>query len=141
MDDLSRAGDPGAMPSIARYLDLRTPETPEDIGPFSRPEMYGGEYPAIGYIVRYRRKAIPALLTAIGEAIPDSLEAHNAVRAFMAIEAPDPPAGVQLLLQEAGKKQGSGYEALIDAAQYAASQPECRYTRKACQEALDIGPQ
>ncbi|HKR28376.1 MAG TPA: hypothetical protein VJS11_13015 [Acidobacteriaceae bacterium] len=141
MDDLSLAQDPGAMQLITRYLDLRSPETPEEIGPFNHFQAYGGEFPAINCMIRYRKKAIPALLAAIGDAVPGSLQAHNAVRAFMWIEAPDPPAGVRLLVQAAGKEHGNGYEALMDAAEYAASQYQCRSTAQPCQEPLNMGPQ
>lgn len=145
MDDLSRAREPGAMEVIARYLDLQSPEkSPAEIG--ANPdvgfgELYGGEYPAIDYIVRYRNKAIPALIEAIAHSTTGSLESRNAVRALMWIEAPDPPAGVRLLVEAAGKEQGNSYEALMDAAEYAASQYQCRNTVQACHEPLNIGPQ
>ena len=129
------------MQIIAQNLDLPRPGSPADLEwqlP-SGPQSYGGGYPAMDDMTYFRKDAVPVLLDTIAQASPGSLLSQNAVRVFMTIEASDPPSGVKLLVQEAGKREGNSADVLMEAAKYAVSVGQCRYAVQACHDALKTG--
>ena len=140
MDDLSRRKEPRALPMIARYLDVPNPRRAEDFS-IGRSGPYGGEYPAIEYILWFRKSAVPVLVTTIEDEPSLSLKAKNAVLALMFVEASDPPSGVKLLA-EVSRNQGEPKKAaLLKAAQFAAESWQCHLIKTECQQALDLSIQ
>lgn len=135
MNSLSRVHDGRAINPIIEYLDLKKP-TDVDESPFGQRGLYGGEYPALTDIVQFGVSALPALIDAIVNSPPRSIKSENAVRALMAIEAPNPPGGIALLMSRAAKENRSRALALRQAAQFAATLPQCRYALEGCQKAL-----
>lgn len=144
MEDLSHAQDSRAIGIIVQYLDLRVPETPDEVSLSQigrRPQLYGGEYPAMDDLGWYPAKlVIPVLISTIAQSIPGSMMSGNAIRVFMAAEAPDPPGGVRRLMREAVKAHGNAAAFLTEAARNAASTSQCRHKLQACQEALKTVP-
>lgn len=134
MNDLSKMRDPRALPRIARYLDVENPRISR-ANPIGGGELLGGEYPAITYIVQYRKTALPVLVKELENERSFSLRAKNAVLALMLIEAPDPPAGVRLLAN-AAKTGGSSTNALMDAAKFAVNSWQCHLEKADCEKAL-----
>lgn len=141
MEDLSRAQDPRAIGVIVRYLDLQVAETPDELAISQmgrRPQLYGGEYPAMDDLGWYPGKlVVPVLIATIAQSIPGSIMSRNAIRTYMATEAPDPPGGVRRLMQEAAKAHGNAAAFLTEAAKNAVSTLQCRNRVKACQDALN----
>lgn len=140
MDDLSRTQEPKAIPVILQLLDLKL--TPEElqlqVG--GGPQLYGGEYPAIGDLGNYGERAVPALLSTIAQSTPGTVSSQNAVRAFMAIENRNPSGGVRRLVQESWKAHGNAAAFLMEGAKFAATSLECSHQVQACQDALDARP-
>lgn len=139
MDDLSRSEDARALPLIARYLDVPNPRLEKDLGKgakIGRPELFGGRFPAIIYIVEYRKEAAPVLVQAIASEPGLTLKAKNATLALMTVEAPDPPKGVRLLAEAAARASGASAKALSQAAQFATTTWECHLILAKCEGAL-----
>lgn len=141
MDDLGSAQDPGALQVMIRYLDLKLTPAELQLQIASGPQLYGGEYPAMDDLSWYPKKQIvPVLVATIAQTIPDTTLSRNSIRLLMAIEAPDPPAGVRLLVQESWKERGNSAAFLMEAAKYAATTYQCRHLAEACHAALYTGP-
>jgi len=134
MNGFSKARDSRALPQIVRYLDVKNPRTSR-ADPIGGQELFGGKYPAISYIVQYRKTAVPVLINELEHEKTFSLKAKNAVLALMLIEAPDPPAGVRLLV-DAASKRGSSNNVLWEAAKFAANSWQCHLEKSECEKAL-----
>lgn len=138
LDNLSRAKDSRALPLIAQYLDVPNPRSAA-ANPIGGHALFGGEYPAIDYIVSYRKAALPTLLDCIEKEPGLTVRARNAVQALMVIEAPDPPGGVRLLVETANNASGAQAKALSQAAQFATKTWQCHLILAKCEEALAGG--
>jgi hypothetical protein len=135
MDGLSKGKDQRATASIARYLDVHNPRSAAE-HPIGSGNWFGGEFPAVQYIMQYRQLAIPVLIDTIKREAGLTLKAKNAVAALMLIEAPDPPTGVSMLANEARKTQGSSSQSLTEAARFAVDSWQCRQLQSECRNAL-----
>jgi len=138
MQDLSRARDKRVLPFIASNLDLSNPRS-RNPGPGAHPGhgvLFGGQFPAIEYIVSFKTEALPVIAQTIAGQPGLTLKAKNAVLAWMVIEAPDPPRGVQLLVEAADKASGASAKTLSLAAQFATTTWQCHLILSKCDDAL-----
>lgn len=143
MEQLSNAHDSRAIPVIAKYLDVSNPvleRTAASDSHIFTPIPFRGRYPALIYIVEYRGDALPILVDAIAHEPGLTLKTKNAVAALMMIEAPDPPAGVKLLADQAKKEQRPVSQTLDSAAQFAVDSWQCHLMKQKCLEALTGSP-
>jgi len=139
MDHLSMVRDVRAPPLIANYLDVPNPKLQEKQTNAPNPGHgvpLGGHYPALIYLMMYRQDALPVLLKTISAEPEFTLKAENAVRAWMYIEAPNPPMGVQLLAEAAREANGTSAKTLSEAARFATTTWQCHLLLTDCQNAL-----
>jgi hypothetical protein len=96
---------------------------------------FGEQFPALVYILEYKKAAVPVLLNTIAGESSLSLKAKNAVEAIIMIEAQDPPTGVRRIVEAASRTDSSSSARVLEeAAHYATNTWACHLLLTECAE-------